>query len=149
MKGFKFFCQEFLKRFGKGSGSFSDRFDVSGKRVLEGALAASRRREQFYVSPGHILYALIEEETDLFDSAMCSLSVDSVSVRSAVETHLEDSRRHAGMGFRISPETTALFKVSMDKARYEKRRIIAASDILYVLIDDKRSILNKILQNLD
>lgn len=132
----------------EGSDPYLDKFSDSGKRVLKGALEESRRRDQYYVSPGHILFALIEEETNLFDSAMRNLSINSNSVRSAVEAHLENSRRHTGRGFRISPETTNLFKISMDKARSENRRIIGASDIFYVLITDKNSVLNRILQNL-
>lgn len=149
MKGFEFFRQVFRRGFRKGSESFSDRFGESGKRVLESALEESRRRDQRYISPEHILYALIEEETDFFDSAMRNLSLDSHSIRPAVEVHLENSRRHTGRGFRISPETMNLFKFSMDKARSENRRVIEASDILYVLVTDKKSVLNKILQNFD
>jgi ATP-dependent Clp protease ATP-binding subunit ClpA len=122
-------------------------FSDSGKRVLQGALDESCRRGQNYVSPAHILFALIEKETELFDSAVTNLSINSNSLRQAVENDLENSRRHSGRGFRISPETTKLFKVSMDKARSEKRRVIEASDILYVLITDKNSVLNNILRS--
>ena len=149
MKVFEFFRQISRRRFGKGSESFLDRFGESGKRVLEGALAESRRRDQYYVSPEHILFALMEEETDLFDSAMRDLSVDSNSIRQAVENHLEKSRRHSGGGFRIPPEARKIFKSSMDTARSENRRVIESSDILYVFINDTQSVLNKILQNLD
>lgn len=149
MKGFEFFWQDLLRRFGKGSRSFSDRFGGSGKRVLESALDESRRREQNYVAPEHILFALMEEESDLFDSAMQNLSLDSHSIRPAVENHLENGRRHLSRGFRIAPETTKIFKFSMNKAHSENRDVIEASDILYVLITDKKSILNKILQNFD
>jgi ATP-dependent Clp protease ATP-binding subunit ClpA len=117
-------------------------FSDSGKRVLQGALDESCRRGQNYVSPAHILFALIEKETELFDSAVTNLSINSNSLRQAVENDLENSRRHSGRGFRISPETTKLFKVSM-----EKRRVIEASDILYVLITDKNSVLNNILRS--
>jgi ATP-dependent Clp protease ATP-binding subunit ClpA len=82
-----------------------------------------------------------------FVSAVTNLSINSNSLRQAVENDLENSRRHSGRGFRISPETTKLFKVSMDKARSEKRRVIEASDILYVLITDKNSVLNNILRS--
>lgn len=133
----------------EGSDAYLDKFSDSGKRVLKGALNESHRRDHKYISPEYILYALIKEETELFDSVMHNFSVDSNSVRSEVETHLEKSRRHTGKGFRISPETTKIFKFSMDKARSENRRVIEASDILYVLITDKYSVLNKILQNLD
>ena len=128
---------------------YLDKFSDSGRRILESALDETRRREQNLISPEHILFALIVEETGLFDSAMRNLSVDLRSVRQEVENHLENSRRHTGEKFRISPETTEIFKFSMDKARSENRRVIEASDILYVLITDKYSILNKIVRNLD
>src|SRR4030095_15706952 len=61
---------------------------------------------------------------------------------------MESGRQHIGKGFRIAPETTELFKRSMDRARSQGRRIIEASDIFYVLTTDERSLLNDILQNL-
>ena len=57
-------------------------------------------------------------------------------------------RQHTGKGFRIAPETTELFKRSMDRARSQGRRVIDASDIFYVLSNDERSLLNDVLQNL-
>jgi ATP-dependent Clp protease ATP-binding subunit ClpC len=128
--------------------AYKDKFSESGKRVLEGALNESRRRDQNFISVEHILNALAEEETELFNSTMRDLSVDPRSVRLSVEKRLENSRQHTGKGFRIAPETTELFKRSMDRARSQGRRIIEASDIFYVLTTDERSLLNDILQNL-
>src|SRR5687767_2452084 len=110
------------------SESYSDKFSESGRRILEGALDEARRREQYYVSPEHILYVLITEETDLFDATVHNFSINPKEIRLNIEKRLENSRRHTGKGFRIAPETTEIFKYSMDKARSEGRRTIEASD---------------------
>lgn len=127
--------------------AYKDKFSESGKRVLENALNESRRRDQNFVSIEHILFALAEEEIELFNATMRDLSVDPRSVRLSVEKRLENSRQHIGKGFRIAPETTELFKRSMDRARSQGRRVIEASDIFYVQASDERSLLNDILQN--
>lgn len=127
--------------------AYKDKFSESGKRILENALNESRRREQNFVSIEHILYALAEEENELFNETMRDLSVDPRSVRLSVEKRLENSRQHLGKGFRIAPETTELFKRAMDRARSQGRRVIEASDIFYVQASDERSLLNSILQN--
>jgi ATP-dependent Clp protease ATP-binding subunit ClpC len=127
--------------------AYKDKFSESGKRVLENALNESRKRDQNFISIEHILYALAEEELDLFNSTMRDLSVDPRSVRLSVEKRLENSRQHIGKGFRIAPETTELFKRAMDRARSQGRRVIEASDIFYVQTTDERSLLNDILQN--
>lgn len=128
--------------------AYKDKFSDSGKRVLENALSESRRRDQNFISIEHILYALAEEETDLFNSTMRDLSIDPRSVRLSVEKRLQNSRQHTGKGFRIAPETTELFKQAMNRARAQGRRVIEASDIFYVQTSDERSLLNDILQNL-
>lgn len=127
--------------------AYKDKFSESGKRVLESALNESRRRDQNFVSIEHILYALADEEVELFNSTMRDLSIDPRSVRLSIEKRLENSRQHIGKGFRIAPETTELFKRSMDRARSQGRRVIEASDIFYVQASDERSLLNDILQN--
>ncbi len=126
---------------------YLDRFNESGKRVLEGALNETRRRDQYYVSPEHILYALMTEETELFNATMHNLSIDPQDIRVAVEKRLENSYRHTGKNLRIAPETTEIFKYSMDKARSEGRRTIEASDVCFALATDKYSSLENILQN--
>src|SRR4026208_1844383 len=128
--------------------AYKDKFSDSGRRVLETALDESRRRDQNYVSIEHILHAVTREEEDLFTSTMRDLAVDPRSVRLLIEKRMENGRQHAGKGFRIAPETTELFKRSMDRARSQGRRVIDASDIFYVLSNDERSVLNEVLQNL-
>ncbi|MDQ3750067.1 MAG: hypothetical protein M3367_13825 [Acidobacteriota bacterium] len=126
---------------------YLDKFSESGRRVLKGALNETRRRDQHFISPEHILFALMGEETDLFDATMRELSISPQDVRFAVEKRLENSRQHTGKGFRIAPETTVIFKYSMDTARSQNRRVIEANDILYTLTTNRFDLLNDILQN--
>ena len=128
--------------------AYKDKFSESGRKVLETALDESKRRDQNYVSIEHILHAITTEEAELFNSTMRDLAVDPRSVKLLIEKRLEAGRQHIGKGFRIAPETTELFKRSMDRARSQGRRVIEASDIFYVLSNDERSILNDVLQNL-
>ncbi|MFN2392429.1 MAG: AAA family ATPase [Pyrinomonadaceae bacterium] len=128
--------------------AYKDKFSESGRRVLEVALDESRKRDQNYISTEHILHALANEEAELFNSTMRDLAVDPRSVKLLIEKRLDASRQHTGKGFRIAPETTNLFKSSMDRARSQGRRVIEASDIFYVLSNDERSLLNDVLQNL-
>ncbi len=128
--------------------AYKDKFSESGRRVLEVALDESRRRDQNYITIEHILHALTNEETELFNSTMRDLAVDPRSVKLLIEKRLETGRQHTGKGFKIANETTELFKRSMDRARSQGRRVIEASDIFYVLSNDERSLLNDVLQNL-
>src|SRR4051812_6364098 len=128
--------------------AYKDKFSETGQRILETALAESRKRDQNYVSIEHILHAISFEEEDLFSSTMRDLSVDPRSVKLLIEKRMENGRQHTGKGFRIAPETTELFKRAMDRARSQGRRVIDASDIFYVMTNDERSILNEVLQNL-
>lgn len=78
---------------------------------------------------------------------MQELSIEPQEIQLAVEKRLENSRRHTGKGFRIAPETTEIFKYSMDFARSQNRRVIEANDILYTLTTNRFDLLNDILQN--
>ena len=128
--------------------AYKDRFSDSGQRVLENAMDESKRRDQNYVTIGHILSALTNEEADLFNETMRDLSIDPRTVKMLIEQRIENGRQHTGKGFRIAPETTDLFKRAMDRARSQGRRVIDASDIFYVLSNDERSLLNDVLRNL-
>ena len=128
--------------------AYKDKFSDSGRRVLDGAMNESRKRDQNYISIEHILHALADEEAELFNSTMRDLSIDPRTVRLLLEKRLESTRAHTGKGFRIAPETTDLFKRSMERARSQGRRVIDGSDIFYVVSTDERSLLNDILQNL-
>src|SRR6266851_3074037 len=104
-------------------GSYKDKFGDSGQRVLEHALNESRKRDQNFVSVEHILQALTMEEPDMFNSAMCELSLDPIVVKMAIEKRLGSSRQqHVGKGFRIGPDTTDLFKRAMERARTQGRK---------------------------
>ncbi|HLL99934.1 MAG TPA: ATP-dependent Clp protease ATP-binding subunit [Pyrinomonadaceae bacterium] len=128
--------------------AYKDKFSDSGRRVLDGAMNESRRRDQNYISIEHIIHALADEEAELFNSTMRDLSIDPRTVRLLLEKRLESTRAHTGKGFRIAPETTELFKRSMERAKMQGRRVIDGSDIFYVVSTDERSLLNDILQNL-
>ena len=127
--------------------SFLDKFSESGRRILEGALDESRRREQYHISPEHILYMLMTIETDLFDSTMHNLSFDPQDVRLAVEKRLENSHRHIGKGFRVALDTMEIFRCSLVQARSKGRRTIEASDMCFVFATDKYNLLDDILKN--
>lgn len=129
--------------------AYLDKFSESGRRILEGTLDETRRREQNHISPEHILYLLMTEETDLFDATMRNLSFDPQDVRLAVEKRLENSYRYIGKGFRIAPDTMEIFKYSIDRARSKGRRTIEASDMCFVFATDKYNLLNDILKNPD
>jgi ATP-dependent Clp protease ATP-binding subunit ClpA len=122
-------------------------FSESGRRILESSLAETQRRNQHFISPEHILYALIKEEPEHFNATMLKHSIDPQEVRLAVEKRLEKSPEHTGEGFRVAPNATEIFKYSMDKARAEGRRTIEASDICHILATWKFNLLEDILQN--
>jgi ATP-dependent Clp protease ATP-binding subunit ClpA len=115
-------------------GSYKDKFGESGQRILEHALSESRQRDQNFVSVEHVLQALMHEEPDMFNSAMRELSLDPVVVKIAIDKRLDTSRQqHIGKGFRISPDTTDLFKRAMERARAQGRKTIEATDIFSAL----------------
>lgn len=128
--------------------AYKDKFSESGQRVLENALDESKRRDQNFITIGHILHAIANAETDLFNETMRDLSIDPRTVKLLIEKRIENGRQHTGKGYRIAPETTELFKRAMDRARSQGRRVIDASDIFYVLSNDERSLLNDVLRNL-
>jgi ATP-dependent Clp protease ATP-binding subunit ClpA len=118
-------------------GSYKDKFGDSGQRVLEHALSESRQRDQNFVAVEHILQALMHEEPDMFNSAMRELSLDPVTVKIAIDKRLDSTRQqHVGKGFRISPDTTDLFKRAMERARAQGRKTIEATDIFSALTNE-------------
>ncbi|HSK72770.1 MAG TPA: ATP-dependent Clp protease ATP-binding subunit [Pyrinomonadaceae bacterium] len=128
--------------------AYKDKFSESGQRIFQYALDESRRRDQNFITIGHILNAITTEEAELFNETMRDLAIDPRTVKMLIEKRIENGRQHTGKGFRIAPETTELFKRSMDRARSQGRRVIEASDIFYVLSSDERSLLNEVLRNL-
>ena len=129
-------------------GAYKDKFGDSGQRVLEHALTESRRRDQNYVSVEHILEALIHEEPDMFNTAVRELSVDPALVKMAIGKRLDTTRQqHLGKGFRIAPDTTDLFKRSMERARARGRKVIEATDIFEAL-SNYDSLFVEVMRNL-
>jgi ATP-dependent Clp protease ATP-binding subunit ClpC len=115
-------------------GSYKDKFGETGQRILEHALSESRQRDQNFVAVEHILQALMHEEPDMFNSTMRDLSLDPITVKIAIDKRLDTSRQqHVGKGFRISPDTTDLFKRAMERARAQGRKTIEATDIFSAL----------------
>ncbi len=128
--------------------AYKDKFSESGQRILENALDESKKRDQNYITIGHILNALTVEESELFNDTMRDLAIDPRTVKMLIEKRIEAGRQHTGKGFRIAPETTDLFKGAMDRARSQGRRVIDSGDIFYVMSNDERSLLNDVLRNL-
>jgi ATP-dependent Clp protease ATP-binding subunit ClpC len=129
-------------------GAYKDKFSDSGQRILEYALSESRRRDQNYVAVEHILKALADEESELFNATMRDLSLDPHSVRLVIDKRLEMSRQHVGKGFRIAPDTTDLFKRAMERARAQGRKTIEATDIFTALSQDERGLFVEVLRGL-
>jgi ATP-dependent Clp protease ATP-binding subunit ClpC len=129
-------------------GSYKDKFGESGQRILDHALSESRQRDQNFVSVEHILEALMHEEPDMFNSAMRELSLDPIVVKIAIDKRLDGSRQqHVGKGFRISPDTTDLFKRAMERARNQGRKVIEATDIFSALTNHD-SLFVEVLKNM-
>src|SRR6185295_20294311 len=129
-------------------GAYKDKFGETGQRILEHALTESRRRDQNYVSVEHIVEALIHEEPEMFNSTVRELSVDPALVKMAIDKRLETTRQqHVGKGFRISPDTTELFKRAMERARAQGRKVIEATDIFSALTNSD-SLFVEVLKNM-
>src|SRR6185437_10697226 len=128
-------------------GAYKDKFGDSGQRVLDKALGESRRRDQNYITVEHIIHALAQEEAELFNTTIRSLSVDPDAVTSVISRRLDNARQHVGKGFRIAPDTTDLFKRAMERARSRGRKTIESTDIFEVLSKDD-SLLVEVLRGL-
>src|SRR5882762_9874797 len=129
-------------------GSYKDKFGETGQRILDHALSESRQRDQNFVAVEHILQALMYEEPDMFNSAMRELSLDPVVVKVAIDKRLDTTRQqHIGKGFRISPDTTDLFKRAMERARAQGRKTIEATDIFSALTNQD-SLFVEVLRNM-
>jgi ATP-dependent Clp protease ATP-binding subunit ClpA len=127
--------------------AYRDKFGDSGQRVLQNALNESRRRDQNYIAVEHIISALAHEEPELFNSTIRSLAIDPDVVTQAIDKRLDNGRQHVGKGFRVSPDTTDLFKRAMERARARGRKTIESTDIFDVL-STQESLLLEVLRSL-
>jgi ATP-dependent Clp protease ATP-binding subunit ClpA len=109
---------------------YRDRFAESGIRVLEQAINESRRRQQNYVSFGHILKALGAEEATFFKQTLADLRAEPPLTEEFLDRLIESSPHHTGRGIRISPQVSWLFRHAMKVARSSRRERIEAADLI-------------------
>jgi ATP-dependent Clp protease ATP-binding subunit ClpA len=119
---------------------YQKKFTSSGWRVFEHAVEESRRRQQNYVSLGHILVALWAEDTGAFRSEVQRLRVgytaegESVASEVGAEKLLAFSPRHQGLGIRIGPDTIQFLRRAMAIARSEGRQKIEPADMVSTVL---------------
>jgi len=111
-------------------GVYGERLAESGLRVFERAIEESRRRQQNYVSFGHILKALGAEEATLFNQTLGDLQIEPPLTEEFLDMVIDGSPSHKGAGIRISPQVIWLFRHAMKVARGEGRERIEAADLL-------------------
>ena len=115
---------------------YRERFGGSGLRVFERAVKESRRREQNYVSLGHILLALALEDGGSFKHhlkkmrAALRLEDESVAAEVRLDQILDYSPKHDGQGVRIGPDAIRFFRRALKIARSNGREKIEAADLL-------------------
>jgi ATP-dependent Clp protease ATP-binding subunit ClpA len=115
---------------------YQDKFADSGFRVFKRAIKESRRRDQNYVSLGHLLIALDAEDGGSFRyhvaqlRATHGLIADLIPADKAVEKLLALSPKYRGKGIRVGPETIRFFRRAMKVAQSNGRERIEAADLL-------------------
>jgi ATP-dependent Clp protease ATP-binding subunit ClpA len=115
---------------------YQDKFAASGLKVFERAIEEARRRNQNYVSLGHLLIALDAEDGGSFRClvgklrAEHGLTVDLVPADKALEKLMEFSPKYEGEGVRIGPEAKKFLRSAMKIARSNQREKIEAADLL-------------------
>jgi len=115
---------------------YQDKFAASGLWVFDRAIAEARRRNQNYVSLGHLIIALDAEEGTSFRYLVAKLRADHgltaelVPADKAVEKLMEWSPKYEGGGVRIGPETKNFLRRARKIARSNQREKIEAADLL-------------------
>ncbi len=115
---------------------YQSKFAASGLRVFDHAIEESRRRNQNYVSLGHILVALAAEDGGSFRYYVAKLRADRglmadvVPADEALEKIMEWSPKHEGEGIRIGPDTKKFLRSAIKIAQANHREKIEASDLL-------------------
>jgi ATP-dependent Clp protease ATP-binding subunit ClpA len=119
---------------------YRSKFAESGLRVFEHAVKESRRREQNYVSLGHVLLALAAEDGGSFKHhlkklrAAFQLETESVATEVRLDKILEYSPKHDGPGVRIGPDAIGFFRRAMKMAKSNGREKIEAADLLTTVL---------------
>ncbi len=115
---------------------YQDKFAASGLKVFERAIEESRRRNQNYVSLGHLLIALDAGDGGTFRHhlkrlrALHHLETESRPFDEVIEEAVEWSPKFEGAGVRIGPETKQFLRRAIKIARTNQREKIEAADIL-------------------
>ena len=115
---------------------YQDKFAASGLKVFERAIAEARRRNQNYVSLGHLIIALDAEDGGSFRHhlkrlrALHNLENELLPFDKGIEKIMEWSPKYDGEGVRIGPETKQFLRRAMKIARSNSREKIEAADIL-------------------
>jgi ATP-dependent Clp protease ATP-binding subunit ClpA len=119
---------------------YQNKFAASGFQVFERAIQESQRRNQNYVSLGHLLIALDAEDGGSFrylvarSRAGHGLTADLVPADKAIEKLMEWSPKYDGEGVRIGPETKKFLRSAMGIARSNYREKIEAADLLSAFV---------------
>src|SRR4029077_16784274 len=108
------------------------KFAESGWRIFGRAIDESSRREQNYISLGHILIALAADDAIPFKNhihelrALCKLSTEPTPVEVAIEKIMDPSPKFKGKGIRIAPEARQFLQRAMEIAHSNERGKIEA-----------------------
>jgi len=119
---------------------YQNKFAHSGWRVFEYAVEESRRREQNYVSLGHILVALGAEDTGTLKLDLQRLRAawtppgESIAAEVSADKLLKYSPRHNGQGVRIGPDAKQFLRRAMAIARSNGRQKIEAADLVSTVL---------------
>ncbi|HEX8492954.1 MAG TPA: KOW motif-containing protein [Pyrinomonadaceae bacterium] len=131
--------------------TYRGRFAESGWRIFERAISEARGREQNLVGVEHVIYALAQEKADLFNSLLRSIADSSQAFEKLlelIEQRLEAAPKHEGAGIRLATETIALFKRTLNLVRFNRRKLIEATDLFIVLLMDEESLLRELVRKL-
>lgn len=115
---------------------YKNKFAASGFQVFERAIEEARRRNQNYVSLGHVLIALDAEDGGSFRHHLkrlrARLDLEKEFPRSgeAIEKIMELSPKYEGDGVRIGPETKTFLRRAIKIAQSNQREKIEAADLL-------------------
>ena len=115
---------------------YQNKFAASGLRVFERAIEESQRRNQNYVSLGHLLIALDAEDGGSFRQhlqrlrTLHDLEADLQPFDTGIEKIMESMPKHEGKGMRIGPETKQFLRKAITIARCNQREQIEAGDLL-------------------
>jgi ATP-dependent Clp protease ATP-binding subunit ClpA len=119
---------------------YRERFGESGWRVFDHAVKESRRREQNYVSMGHVLLGLAAEDKDSFNRhlkkmrAALKLEDEPIAAEVRLEQILDYTPKYDGQGVRIGPDAIGFFRRALKIARSNGREQIEAADLLTGLL---------------